>query len=231
MIKYTFYIYPEKKVIPIYNFQFSGKYKTHWTMSIIIWCCPFFSWWIRKHFNITLHWTWRVLNTYRPTNWGDRKLLNYYSITDFGNLHTGSEDLCWLLNIQGRVNTIASPDTGEAKCILLLLGIKFQFLSDLACSLVILPSMVSLLPELRGSYIYYLTRRLKLCIRLTSLASITVPTPTVKACLGTFDMSFPKKRALASRVSWANVFTLVLDTRDDPGSLKAMCPSGPIPNE
>jgi len=122
------------------------------------------------------------------------------TVTDIGNLHTDSEDLCRLLNIQGWVKTTASPDTGEAKCILLLLGIKLHF-SDLACNLSILPSMVSLLPQLRGSYIHYLTSRLKLYNKLTSLASITVPTPTVKACLGTLDISFPKKRALASRVS------------------------------
>ena len=35
--------------------------------------------------------------------------------------------------------------------------------------------------------------------------------------------------ALASIVSWDNALILVLETSDDPGSLKAMCPSGPIP--
>lgn len=64
---------------------------------------------------------------------------------------------------------------------------------------------------------------------ITSLASITVPTPTVKACLGTLLISFPKNRAFASSVSCANVLTRVRDTRDDPGSLNAICPSGPIP--
>lgn len=63
----------------------------------------------------------------------------------------------------------------------------------------------------------------------TSLESITVPTPTVKACLGTLLMSCPKNLAFASKVSWARVFTLVLETNDEPGSLKAICPSGPIP--
>jgi hypothetical protein len=53
------------------------------------------------------------------------------------------------MNIEGWVNITTSPDTEEAKCILLLVGIKLQFLSDLACSFVILPPMVSLLPELR----------------------------------------------------------------------------------
>lgn len=56
----------------------------------------------------------------------------------------------------------------------------------------------------------------------TSLASITVPTPTVKAMVGTFRMSLLKKRAFAMIVSWANVLTLVLDTKLEPGSLKAM---------
>lgn len=64
---------------------------------------------------------------------------------------------------------------------------------------------------------------------LTSLASMTVPTPTVRAMVGTLDRSLPKKRALATMVSLAKVFTLVLDTRLEPGSLNAMCPSGPIP--
>ena len=35
--------------------------------------------------------------------------------------------------------------------------------------------------------------------------------------------------ALASIVSWDNALILVLETSDDPGSLKAMCPSGPMP--
>lgn len=38
-----------------------------------------------------------------------------------------------------------------------------------------------------------------------------------------------KNRALARMVSMASVFTRVLDTRLEPGSLKAMCPSGPMP--
>lgn len=64
---------------------------------------------------------------------------------------------------------------------------------------------------------------------LTSLASITVPTPTVRACFGTLDMSLSKKRALAVMVSWFRVLTRVRDTKLEPGSLKAICPSGPIP--
>lgn len=56
----------------------------------------------------------------------------------------------------------------------------------------------------------------------TSAASITVPTPTVNACFGTLLMSLPKNLAFASKVSCANVFTLVLETKDEPGSLKAM---------
>lgn len=64
----------------------------------------------------------------------------------------------------------------------------------------------------------------------TSLASMTVPTPTVSAMVGTFERSPSKNRALAMMVSFASVFTLVLDTRLEPGSLNAMWPSGPIPD-
>ena len=63
----------------------------------------------------------------------------------------------------------------------------------------------------------------------TSLASMTVPTPTVRADLGTLVTSPPKNLALASMVSTANDLILVRDTREEPGSLNAMCPSGPIP--
>ena len=66
-------------------------------------------------------------------------------------------------------------------------------------------------------------------IDCTSLASMTVPTPTVRADLGTLVTSPPKNLALASMVSTANDLILVRDTRDEPGSLNAMCPSGPIP--
>lgn len=57
---------------------------------------------------------------------------------------------------------------------------------------------------------------------LTSFASITVPTPTVSAMVGTFERSPSKNLALAMIVSFARVFTLVLETRLEPGSLKAM---------
>ena len=57
---------------------------------------------------------------------------------------------------------------------------------------------------------------------LTSLASMTVPTPTVKAIVGTLERSPSKNLALAKIVSIAKVFTRVLDTKLDPGSLKAM---------
>lgn len=57
---------------------------------------------------------------------------------------------------------------------------------------------------------------------LTSRASITVPTPTVNACFGTLLMSPSKNFALDLMVSSARVFTRVLDTKLDPGSLKAM---------
>ena len=56
----------------------------------------------------------------------------------------------------------------------------------------------------------------------TSLESITVPTPTVRAIDGTLDKSFPKNLALATTVSFARVLTRVRDTNDEPGSLKAM---------
>ena len=37
---------------------------------------------------------------------------------------------------------------------------------------------------------------------MTSLASMTVPTPTVRACFGTCSTSLSKNRELASIVSW-----------------------------
>lgn len=64
---------------------------------------------------------------------------------------------------------------------------------------------------------------------ITSFESMTVPTPTVNACLGTLEMSFPKNLAFASNVSWAKVLTRVRDANEEPGSLKAIWPSGPIP--
>ena len=51
---------------------------------------------------------------------------------------------------------------------------------------------------------------------------MTVPTPTVRAIVGTCATSPPKNLALAWMVSTASDFTLVLETREDPGSLKAM---------
>ena len=63
----------------------------------------------------------------------------------------------------------------------------------------------------------------------TSRASMTVATPTVRAWVGTLEISPSKNLAFATIVSFANVFILVLDASDEPGSLKAICPSGPIP--
>lgn len=63
----------------------------------------------------------------------------------------------------------------------------------------------------------------------TSLASITVPTPTVRAIVGTLVMSLSKNRALATMVSFAKDLTRVLETNDEPGSLNAIWPSLPIP--
>lgn len=78
---------------------------------------------------------------------------------------------------------------------------------------------------------------------MTSLASMTVPTPTVSAILGTSEMSLLKNRELAMMVSYAftsepfqerEEFTRVLmrvrEVRLLPGSLNAMCPSGPMPS-
>ena len=65
----------------------------------------------------------------------------------------------------------------------------------------------------------------------TSLASNTVPTPTVNAICGTLLISPPKNLAFAIMVSFARVFTLVRETREEPGSLNAICPSGPIPKK
>ncbi len=58
---------------------------------------------------------------------------------------------------------------------------------------------------------------------------MTVPTPTVSAALGTLAVSPLKNLALASMVSTASDLILVLEVREEPGSLKAIWPSGPIP--
>jgi hypothetical protein len=50
----------------------------------------------------------------------------------------------------------------------------------------------------------------------TSRASITVPTPTVNADVGTFVISLSKNRALAMIVSCAKVLTRVRDTKLEP---------------
>ena len=63
---------------------------------------------------------------------------------------------------------------------------------------------------------------MKYIIVLTSLASITVATPTVKAALGTLLTSPPKNLALAIIVSTANDLIRVLETNEEPGSLKAI---------
>lgn len=54
------------------------------------------------------------------------------------------------------------------------------------------------------------------------LTSSMVCTPTVSAMRGTCERSLPKNLELAMIVSYARVFTRVLDLRDEPGSLKAM---------
>ena len=58
---------------------------------------------------------------------------------------------------------------------------------------------------------------------------MTVPTPTVRAIVGTLARSLSKNRALATMVSFARVLTRVRDTNDEPGSLNAIWPSLPIP--
>ena len=82
--------------------------------------------------------------------------------------------------------------------------------------------------ESYNEYIYLRKRRefnFFLKIFTPTFASITVPKPTVRTCLGTASIFPPKNLALAIRVSCARV----LETREEPGWLKAMCPSGPIP--
>lgn len=58
---------------------------------------------------------------------------------------------------------------------------------------------------------------------------MTVATPTVRAWVGTSEILPPKNLALATMVSLANVLILVREASDEPGSLKAICPSGPMP--
>src|SRR5947207_14349097 len=74
---------------------------------------------------------------------------------------------------------------------------------------------------------------------MISLASMTVPTPTVSAIFGTREMSLLKNRELAMIVSYAlvsqgiqestSVLIRVREVRLLRGSLNAMCPSGPMP--
>ena len=63
----------------------------------------------------------------------------------------------------------------------------------------------------------------------TSFASRTVWTPTVRAILGTCIRSWSKNLLLARTVSYARVLALVRDAKLEPGSLKAMWPSSPMP--
>ena len=50
----------------------------------------------------------------------------------------------------------------------------------------------------------------------TSLLSMTVATPTVRAIRGTAEMSLLKKRAFARMVSYARVLILVREVKDEP---------------
>ena len=81
------------------------------------------------------------------------------------------------------------------------------------------------------SGIYYLndTDTNGVIIINTSSESKTVLTPTVNAVFGTLSTSLSKNLELAIIVSWVKVFTLVVDESEEPGSLNAICPSGPIP--
>ena len=62
-------------------------------------------------------------------------------------------------------------------------------------------------------------KRVSFC---TSLASMTVPTPTVKEDFGTLLTSPPKNLAFASMVSTARDLIRVRETSEEPGSLNAM---------
>jgi hypothetical protein len=56
-----------------------------------------------------------------------------------------------------------------------------------------------------------------------------VPNPWVRQWAGTASMSSPKKRALSNRVWRVSVLIRVREASEDPGSLKPICPSVPIP--
>ena len=53
--------------------------------------------------------------------------------------------------------------------------------------------------------------------------------PWVMQCIGTWFTSLLKKRALSMRVRSASVLTRVPEANEEPGSLKPMCPSVPMP--
>ena len=56
----------------------------------------------------------------------------------------------------------------------------------------------------------------------TCSESKRVPTPIVIPIFGTLEMSQSKNWAFATQVSIASVFTRVLETNDEPGSLNPM---------
>ena len=62
-----------------------------------------------------------------------------------------------------------------------------------------------------------------------SFESKSVPTPTVKANFGTFSTSWSKNLEFAKIVSCVSSLLRVRELSEDPGSLKAMCPSSPTP--
>ena len=64
---------------------------------------------------------------------------------------------------------------------------------------------------------------------ITFFASQTVPTPTVKAVVGTLETSPPKNLEFTMIVSFVKVASRVREVKEEPGSLKAMCPSTPTP--
>ena len=67
-----------------------------------------------------------------------------------------------------------------------------------------------------------------LAINIISFDSRIVPTPIERANFGTSSI-FSKNLELSEIVCSSSTTILVLDPRDEPGSLKAMCPSPPIP--
>ena len=56
-----------------------------------------------------------------------------------------------------------------------------------------------------------------------------VASPWVRQWVGTASISLPKNRALSERVCAVRVLMRVREASEDPGSLKPICPSVPMP--